>query len=59
MLTAALILAIALLIFGIVGVIKIAAWLALFIVLAAIVIGIAASLARRSRRSGSGLRRSF
>jgi hypothetical protein len=58
-LTAALILAIALLIFGVVGVIKIAAWLALFIVLAAIVIGIAASLARRSRRSGRGVRRTF
>ena len=59
MLVAALILAIALLIFGVIGVIKIAAWLALFIILGAIVIGIAASLARRSRRSGSGLRRSY
>ncbi|MDX6644725.1 MAG: hypothetical protein QOK40_452 [Miltoncostaeaceae bacterium] len=58
MLTLVLILAIALLIFGIVGVIKIAAWLALFIVLAALVIGIAASLARRSRRSGTSLKRS-
>jgi hypothetical protein len=58
-LTAVLILAIALLIFGVVGVIKIAAWLVVFIILAALVLGIAASLARRSRRSGSSLRRSF
>jgi NhaP-type Na+/H+ and K+/H+ antiporter len=52
-LTAVLILALALLIFGIVGVIKIAAWLALFIVLAALVVGVAAAVARRSRRSGT------
>jgi len=58
-LVAALILAIALLIFGVIGVIKIAAWLALFIILGALVIGIAASLARRSRRSGSSLHRSY
>jgi hypothetical protein len=57
MLTLLVILAIALLIFGIVGTIKIAAWLALFIVLAALAMGVAASMARRSRRSG-GLRRS-
>jgi hypothetical protein len=58
-LIAVLILAIALLIFGVIGVIKIAAWLAVFIILAALVLGIAASLARRSRRSGRRLTRSF
>jgi hypothetical protein len=56
MLTFLVILALALLIFGIVGTIKIAAWLALFIVLAALAIGVAAAMARRSRRTG-GLRR--
>jgi hypothetical protein len=47
-----LILALAILVFGIVGTIKIAAWLLVFIIIAAIIVALAVGLGRRAGRRG-------